>query len=528
MLVLGFVVVMLVWSSVGDAAVNTAQEHDNSNTREPAVVVGDLSVDSSEAGIAPEMAPIEGTITKRGDEEEEGGEEEQEKVMDEWATPSVSSPTEDYGSVPSGAVSVEGGDVGVSATGIEHEHTQQEDGGVEMGDDADDPRGTDDATSHPDTTEDALIDTSTSSSISSNNLDESIDASDDFVAKEEEDTDVSSSDRTHVSSSLTGVGDDDADIHTTAADEVPATGGGGGGGGEDEREDENERHQRERKQDQEHEEEATLERDTDNESRVASFDGVTEQALAGDGDDEGKGGTQAGKDGDGDSDSDSNSPGFDRAPLSDAATTTADSVAAEFTDDDIVDAATTAAEPRLRSTGVKEQEGSNEAQITSNAQGTALETDSTADIRDDNNEDTAGTDSSADSRRAAPRRPAIGGDRQQATPAGLSSSSDEGEGLTSSGRSRGRNQGDRRGTGRGVAGESKGELRENDSGRFGNGGGGDGGGGSGGTDDAVGHGGGVGFDRSSPEELVQRVRDVEAELLRKLLAEEDANSLLDM
>lgn len=40
--------------------------------------------------------------------------------------------------------------------------------------------------------------------------------------------------------------------------------------------------------------------------------------------------------------------------------------------------------------------------------------------------------------------------------------------------------------------------------------------------------GGAEFPRSSPEELAQRVRDMEAELVRKLLAEEDAKSLLDM
>ena len=41
-------------------------------------------------------------------------------------------------------------------------------------------------------------------------------------------------------------------------------------------------------------------------------------------------------------------------------------------------------------------------------------------------------------------------------------------------------------------------------------------------------GGGVEFKRGSPEELAQRVKHVEAELARKLLAEEDAKSLLDM
>ncbi|CAN0098524.1 unnamed protein product [Ascophyllum nodosum] len=41
-------------------------------------------------------------------------------------------------------------------------------------------------------------------------------------------------------------------------------------------------------------------------------------------------------------------------------------------------------------------------------------------------------------------------------------------------------------------------------------------------------GGGVEFKRGSPEELAQRVKHVEAELARKLLAEEDAKSLLDI
>lgn len=49
-------------------------------------------------------------------------------------------------------------------------------------------------------------------------------------------------------------------------------------------------------------------------------------------------------------------------------------------------------------------------------------------------------------------------------------------------------------------------------------------GGSGGGGDE----GGIGFARGSQEELAQRVRDMEAELLRKLLAEEDAKTLLDM
>lgn len=39
---------------------------------------------------------------------------------------------------------------------------------------------------------------------------------------------------------------------------------------------------------------------------------------------------------------------------------------------------------------------------------------------------------------------------------------------------------------------------------------------------------GASTERSSPEELAQRLRDMEAELLRKLVAEEDAKSLLDM
>ncbi|CAN0414270.1 unnamed protein product [Ectocarpus sp. 12 AP-2014] len=41
-------------------------------------------------------------------------------------------------------------------------------------------------------------------------------------------------------------------------------------------------------------------------------------------------------------------------------------------------------------------------------------------------------------------------------------------------------------------------------------------------------GGAVEFPRGSPEEMAQRVRDMEAELVRKLLAEEDAKSLLDI
>ncbi|CBJ48995.1 conserved unknown protein [Ectocarpus siliculosus] len=40
--------------------------------------------------------------------------------------------------------------------------------------------------------------------------------------------------------------------------------------------------------------------------------------------------------------------------------------------------------------------------------------------------------------------------------------------------------------------------------------------------------GAAGFPRGSPEDMAQRVRDMEAELVRKLLAEEDAKSLLDI
>ncbi|CAM9295342.1 unnamed protein product [Scytosiphon promiscuus] len=62
---------------------------------------------------------------------------------------------------------------------------------------------------------------------------------------------------------------------------------------------------------------------------------------------------------------------------------------------------------------------------------------------------------------------------------------------------------------------------------------GEGPGGVGGGGDVEGDGdggadGGTDFSRGSPEELAQRVRDMEAELVRKLLAEEDAKSLLDI
>ncbi|CAN0279666.1 unnamed protein product [Pylaiella littoralis] len=81
-------------------------------------------------------------------------------------------------------------------------------------------------------------------------------------------------------------------------------------------------------------------------------------------------------------------------------------------------------------------------------------------------------------------------------------------------------------------GENSGEVEggSEDANRSG-GGGGHGGGtdiASGAGSGGGGRGGGTEFPRGSPEELAQRVRDMEAELVRKLLAEEDAKSLLDI
>ena len=75
------------------------------------------------------------------------------------------------------------------------------------------------------------------------------------------------------------------------------------------------------------------------------------------------------------------------------------------------------------------------------------------------------------------------------------------------------------GEGQGVSGKAGGgEEKEEGAYRRDQGGGRRDGGASGGAE----------FPRGSPEELAQRVRDMEAELVRKLLAEEDAKSLLDM
>lgn len=309
MMILGFVILTLVSSSGRAAAVNDAQEHD-SNINE-AAVIDNISVEN-ETSILPEMAPIEGTT--RGSREEKA--EEEEEFVEEWAAPSMSPSTEDESIASSGAASVFEGDVGVSvgvsASGIELDHTQ-EDGGTEMGD-ADGPSI--DATP-PDTAEGSLTDADYISSILPDSHDE-FDANDGFVA--EEDNGGSSLDNTEVPSSARG-GDDVGDVNAEAAHEIAATGGEEKEKEKDKQEDENGSHQQERKQELEAEE-VTLARGMENEESVrgviaalASSDGVGEQAVAGGGDGEGEGGIQAGKDADSDSDSGSGSGSGDDQAL---------------------------------------------------------------------------------------------------------------------------------------------------------------------------------------------------------------------
>lgn len=125
------------------------------------------------------------------------------------------------------------------------------------------------------------------------------------------------------------------------------------------------------------------------------------------------------------------------------------------------------------------------------------------------NDDTTVNRTRADSKTG--RRPKGAEEDTETPPSNRSSSSDGGSGSGSRWNEAG---GHRRRDGDAGQGES----------------GGAGGGGEGGRrdDDASSGVAGTDFTRGSPEELAQRVRDMEAELLRKLQAEEDAKSLLDM